>query len=204
MPPRFVHRPLALASVVALGATAAIVGTTAVQASPAGSGNTLSSSNGSTSITFAGGAKLTLDTPQDDTITTMHGAAWAPDGSRAIFATERDEIATVRYNLGWDYAWMSPADGVQRRDPSYRGDGVGVLWAANRLASRGGLRCRPPRASARRIPSRLRTVGTTWPRTPARVASSSTRPRPTAEAYRPERRTSGSSTPIPTPDSRPS
>ncbi|MBE1486356.1 cell wall-binding repeat-containing protein [Plantactinospora soyae] len=130
MPPRFIHRPLALASVVALGATAAIAGTTAVQASPAGTGNVLTSSNGSTSITFSSGAKLTLDSPEDPTITTMHGAAWAPDGSRAIFATENGRIATVRHNEGWDYWWMSAPDNVQRRDPSYRGDGIGVLWAA--------------------------------------------------------------------------
>ncbi|MFC6015615.1 cell wall-binding repeat-containing protein [Plantactinospora solaniradicis] len=130
MPPRFIHRSLALASVVALGATTAVAGTTAVQASPAGSGNTLTSSNGTGSITFSSGTKLTIDTPDYDPITTIRGAAWAPDGSRAIFSTENDEIATVRYDHGWDYTWISPVDGVQRRDPSYRGDGIGVLYAA--------------------------------------------------------------------------
>lgn len=135
MPPRSIHRPLALASVFALGATTALVSSAPVQASPAGSGNVLSASNGTNTIRFAGGATLTLTNPSYPTPKTIHRASWSPDGSRAIFVTENGEIATIRHNDGRNYWWMSPEHDpaepmVQRSDPSYRGDGVGVLWAA--------------------------------------------------------------------------
>ncbi|AVT33918.1 hypothetical protein C6361_35830 [Plantactinospora sp. BC1] len=131
---------MALASAVALSATTAVVGATAAQAShPGPAGSLLSSSNGTNTIRFNNGSTLRLTT-EDPTITTVNGAAWAPDGSRAIFATENGEIATIRYNDGWNYWWVSPSpiEGepvVEYRSPVYRSEGIGVLWSAKESGS---------------------------------------------------------------------
>ncbi|MDG4791162.1 cell wall-binding repeat-containing protein [Micromonospora sp. WMMD1102] len=138
MPPRSISRPLALASAVALSATTALVGATAAQASHPGSGSVLSASNGTDTIRFNGGSTLRLGN-QDSGITTVNGAAWAPDGSRAIFATESGDIATLRHNDGGNWWWVSPkwdgAPDVEYRSPVYRSEGIGVLWSAKEAGS---------------------------------------------------------------------
>ncbi|GAA3735882.1 hypothetical protein GCM10022225_18190 [Plantactinospora mayteni] len=139
MPPRSISRPLALASAVALSATTAVVGATAAQASHPGNGSVLSASNGTNTIRFNNGSTLRLNTG-DPTVTTATGAAWAPDGSRAIFATENGEIATIRHNDGGNYWWLSPPPEdngpvIRYRDPVYRSEGIGVLWSAKEPGS---------------------------------------------------------------------
>ncbi|WP_422772282.1 cell wall-binding repeat-containing protein [Plantactinospora sp. WMMC1484] len=130
MPPRSIYRPFALASAVALGVGSAVVGMAPSQASHPGTGGLLSASNGTNTIRFENGSTLRLSTNQPSLISTMHGASWAPDGSRAIFATEHGEIATVRHDDGSNYWWLSPENpGAVRRDPVYRSEGLGVLWA---------------------------------------------------------------------------
>lgn len=118
------RRPLALASVFAVGATAFVAGSTAAHASLPGSGSTLTSSNGSNSIAIAGAASLGL--PEQ-----VFDAAWSPDGSRALYINERNDLATVRYNDGnniwWDFP-VAPA-GTVRESPSWRGDGSTAVWA---------------------------------------------------------------------------
>ncbi|GIG85069.1 hypothetical protein Pen02_00050 [Plantactinospora endophytica] len=130
---------MALASAVALSATAVVFGAPAAQAShPGTTDGLLSASNGTNTIRFNNGSTLRLSSG-DPTITTVNGAAWAPDGSRAIFATENGEIATLRHNDGANYWWVSPPSPeegpVEYRSPVYRSEGIGVLFAAKEAGS---------------------------------------------------------------------
>ncbi|MFY1689178.1 cell wall-binding repeat-containing protein [Plantactinospora sp. WMMB782] len=141
MPPRSISRPLALASAVALSATTALVGAPAAQASHPGSGSVLSASNGTDTIRFNNGSTLRLGNQDSELgITTVNGAAWSPDGSRAIFATEGGDIATLRHNDGGNWWWVSPKwegapDHIDYRSPVYRSEGIGVLWSAKEAGS---------------------------------------------------------------------
>ncbi|MFY1674609.1 cell wall-binding repeat-containing protein [Plantactinospora sp. WMMB334] len=140
MPPRSIYRPLAFASAIALTATAVVAGATAAQAShpgDPGAPSTLTASNGGDSIQFRGGSALQFVKWEEDKHTyNVRDAAWAPDGSRAIFATDAGDIVTMRYNDGANYWWVSPyhahtsPPSAVRRDPVYRSQGLGVLWAA--------------------------------------------------------------------------
>ncbi|MEQ4305203.1 cell wall-binding repeat-containing protein [Plantactinospora sp. B6F1] len=146
MPPRSISRPLAFASAIALAATTVVAGAPAAQAShpgDPGAPSTLTSSNGTNTISFSGGSTLRLTPFEEDSsyITTMHGAAWAPDGSRAIFATEAGDVLTIRRDDGSNYWWVSPyreatePAPVLRRSPVYRSEGIGVLWSAKEPGS---------------------------------------------------------------------
>ncbi|MGX7669249.1 cell wall-binding repeat-containing protein [Plantactinospora sp. DSM 117369] len=128
---------MAFASTLAIGATTVLVASAPAQASLPGTGSTLTASDGSDTIRFRGGSTLTLrgqwwgDIPPPSGV---NGAAWAPDGSRAIFSTSDGHISTVRYNDGANHWWMTYPDPdgpqIERRDPNYFGNGQGVLWAA--------------------------------------------------------------------------
>ncbi|MBE1486357.1 cell wall-binding repeat-containing protein [Plantactinospora soyae] len=129
MTPRQLHRPLALASVLALAATTVLSGTTAATASPGGDGEVLSASNGTNTLRFASGETLTVAQVID-------GASWSPDGSRLIYSDSGGQIVTIRFDdasnhfIVSPYIMAPPEDTiVDRRDPSYRGNGVEAVWA---------------------------------------------------------------------------
>ncbi|MBF9133306.1 cell wall-binding repeat-containing protein [Plantactinospora sp. S1510] len=129
MTPRLPHRPLALASVLALGAATVLGGTTAATASPGGDGEVLSASNGTNTLRFASGETLTVAQVID-------GASWSPDGSRLIYSNVGHQIVTIRFDdasnhfIVSPYIMAPPEDTlVDRRDPSYRGNGVEAVWA---------------------------------------------------------------------------
>ncbi|HEX6872605.1 MAG TPA: cell wall-binding repeat-containing protein [Micromonosporaceae bacterium] len=125
---RSLRKPLAVATVLATVGLS-VVGVRLAMASHSGTGATLTSSDGTTSIKVAGGSALT-------TSETITDATWSPDGSRALFVNGAGEIMTVRYNDGADTWWIADAvAGTTRQHPTWRGDGAGVVWSERTSSS---------------------------------------------------------------------
>ncbi|SDY15474.1 WD40-like Beta Propeller Repeat [Micromonospora pattaloongensis] len=117
-----------LASALAVGATTLVAGTGAANASLPGAANSpLTSSNGSTTIRFAGGGSLA----SSDNLTDV---AWAPDGSQALYVDNDGNIAKLRHNDAQNI-WSIVDSPALRRGPSWRGDGSGIVWAERASAS---------------------------------------------------------------------
>lgn len=114
----------ALAASVAVLTAAGVLGVVRMaDASHSGTASALSSSNGSPTIRFAGGATLTA-------AENVTNAAWSPDGSRAAYVGDDGAIVTVRYNDGEDL-WViaDPVAGGSRAHPTWSGTGSLITWA---------------------------------------------------------------------------
>ncbi|WDZ86102.1 cell wall-binding repeat-containing protein [Micromonospora cathayae] len=118
---------MAFASVLALGATALVAGAPAASASLPGSGNVLTTSNGSTSIRFYNDPSRTvLASPFDET---MKHVAWSPDGSLASYVDPMGGISTLRWDGQWGFQQVPGESGTVRESPTWRGNGASLIWA---------------------------------------------------------------------------
>jgi Tol biopolymer transport system component len=118
----FVRKKLAVVTALSLGGLAVVAIPLAIYASHGGGGSTLTSSNGSGSIHFAGGTSLT--TPG----VSVADASWSPDGSRAAFISDGD-IYTVRYNSGSDVRTVTTSGNAQAGHPTWSSDGSTIFYA---------------------------------------------------------------------------
>ncbi|MER7455483.1 cell wall-binding repeat-containing protein [Micromonospora sp. NPDC126480] len=127
------RRPVAVASALAIAATALVTGAPPATASLPGSGNVLTSSNGANAIRFHGDpARTSLTSP--DTIT---GATWSPDGSQAVYFDRESGIKRIRFNDGASrYTVMSSPDaGIRRGGVTWWADGSAVAWSEKASAT---------------------------------------------------------------------
>lgn len=110
--------PLMLVATITTAAFAVLPGSTVAIASHDGTEFVLTSSDGSTTISFDGGPPLT----STETIT---DAVWSPDGSRAVFVNADGAIMTVRHDDGTQVATVVEATpGVERRHPTWTANGM--------------------------------------------------------------------------------
>jgi hypothetical protein len=131
------RKKLAVATALTAGAIALIAIPNSADASHAGGGSTLTSSNGTGTIKFSTGKNAT-------TADLVTGASWSPDGSRAAYVAADGAIHTMRYNEsasvdnanGWDHLWwIVDSDGNARAHPTWSSDGGSVYWSEEQGAN---------------------------------------------------------------------
>ena len=128
-PPRVrpLRTTLAGVAIVTVGAAFAFTLPGGASASHGGTNVGLTSTNGTTQISWADGHKLT------SADAALQGS-WSPDGSRLAFVDKMGDIETVRYNAGKDTDFLSfgdeDPDGTTNTYPTWVGNDV-VTWAEN-------------------------------------------------------------------------
>ncbi|GIG02469.1 cell wall-binding repeat-containing protein [Catellatospora citrea] len=119
-------KPLAAASVLAVGALTALGLPVAAEASYPGPIAVLTAGYGY-NINFQGGGSLS---PSDGEYYGVESVAWSPDGSRALWASHEGAILTMRFNDAANVWYIEDTDtaSVERRHVTWRGTGS-VAWA---------------------------------------------------------------------------
>lgn len=128
------RRRLALATSVAAGLYAVLGAATPAGASFPGTGSRLTASN--SGVIAGADLRPTWCDESGCQVLGAHGAAWSPDGSRAVFISQQGDVQTVRYDDEYDTWWIADAvddgqgQGVAaiRNDPTYLSDGDTVIW----------------------------------------------------------------------------
>jgi len=131
--PLAIRRPLALASVFALGAGAVLSGSGPASASHPGAPGVLTASNGSATIVMNTQPVTRLTTPL-----AVNDANWSSDGSRVTFVDADGTVVTARFNDGGSIFPITSAapPGVTRADPHWVGDGRHIVWASKSAGTR--------------------------------------------------------------------
>jgi putative cell wall-binding protein len=118
-------------------AVAAVGGGSAAYASHASSpvslGGTLTASNGSSSIFVSGSTSIApevCDINGNCVAATVSDAQWSADGSRVVFVNQNQQIETTVRNVK-DYEWWTstPANGTQRKSPTFDSTGEFLIWS---------------------------------------------------------------------------
>lgn len=117
------RKPLAIGTLLAVG-TLATFSANLATASHGGSGNVLSSSNGTPVVARTSLGNLTAAENVTD-------ASWSPDGCRAVYVSDNGDIATIRHNDGRNQWWINDfgTPSTTRSHPTWRGTGSSVLWS---------------------------------------------------------------------------
>ncbi|MFC4016775.1 cell wall-binding repeat-containing protein [Micromonospora sp. GCM10011542] len=129
MPSSSLRRSAALASALAVGSTALVAGAPAASASLSGSGNVLTTSNGSASLGFYNDpSRSSLFNEYGET---MRDVSWSPDGSVAAYVSQYGGINTLRWDgQGWFPKVAEDEDpNVLRESTTWRGNGSSIIWA---------------------------------------------------------------------------
>ena len=128
LPPKKLRNALVVGAVVTLGAGAAVVASNAFADLPGAATSPLTASDGTNSIQVAGKPAIT-------TGFTVVDAAWAPDGSQALFFDPNDpagpSLGTLRHNApNSGFYFQPPTPGREYASPTWRGNGSAIAWAA--------------------------------------------------------------------------
>jgi putative cell wall-binding protein len=107
--------------------------------SPVELGGTLTTSNGSTSISVSGGTAIApqvCSTAGTCVPANVSDAAWSADGTRAVFVNQNQQIETTSGAVkGYEWWSYQPASGVKRTSPVFDSTGQYIVWSEKASAA---------------------------------------------------------------------